>query len=135
VSRGGASSRLVRAHPQAGEDGPPGLVAAFEFGRHYLLTGVRAQDDGEEVFALGAGAIDAGKLRVTAATVRIRRLFEGDVELLAGGCSIDEVLGDGLAVLPAGGQASVRQHQQSHPYSPLRVPIHAVPLGHFIVFA
>jgi hypothetical protein len=84
------SSRLLRPHPQAGDNRPIEFVAAFELGRDSVLTDIRAQDDGEKVFAFGTSATHACKPCITSAAVGIGRVLEGDLELFAGVGAIDK---------------------------------------------
>ncbi len=87
---------------------------------------MRAQDDGEEVFAFGRLAVHPREAGIAAAAIGVGRLVESDVQPIARVIAVNEVLGDRLTVLPAGGDAQVRQRQQSYPHQPLLV--HVLPL-------
>jgi hypothetical protein len=84
------SSRLLRPHLQAGDNRPIEFIAAFELGRDLVLTDVRAQDDGEMVFAFGTSATYACKPCITSAAVGIGGVLEGDLELFAGVGALDK---------------------------------------------
>src|SRR5680860_974562 len=71
------------------------------------------------LFAFGRFAVHARVMGIAAAAIGIGRLIEGDVQTIALAIAVDEVFGNRLTVLPAGGDAQVRQRQQPYPHQPL----------------